>query len=84
MVVAGMMMRPWIMQIRMAAVTSRILADDLELIARGGRCLDHFEHAFNLTHKHLHEKGAEIALARSVVFTTDPVAKKWLRHTGGG
>ena len=57
----AMMMRPWLAQMKQAAVVPRILADDLQISARGPNHLEHFEYAFDATHKHLYDMGARIA-----------------------
>ena len=61
MMVIAMMMRPWLVQMKQAAVAPRILADDLQILARGPNRLSHFEFAFDATHKHLYDMGARIA-----------------------
>ena len=71
MMVTTMMMRPWLVQMRQAAVVPRILADDLQILARGPNHLSHFEYAFDATHKHLYDMGARIAPKKSVVFSSD-------------
>ena len=61
MMVVALILRPWIMQMREAAVVPRILADDLQIIATGPNHLENFEHAFDKTHEHLHDMGARLA-----------------------
>ena len=79
MMVVALILRPWIMQMREAAVMPRILADDLQIFASGPRRLENLEHAFNLTHEHLEDMGAKIAPAKPVTFTPEPVDRRWLR-----
>ena len=53
MMVTAMIMTPCTIQMKEAAVKPRILADYLQILARGPRRLEHFEFAFDATHKHL-------------------------------
>ena len=68
MMVTAMIMRPWTVQMREAAVKPRILADDLQILAMamGPRHLEHFEFGFDATHKHLHDMGARMAPKKSI------------------
>ena len=68
MMVTAMMMRPWLVQMKQAAVVPRILADDLQILARGANRLNRFENASDATHKHLYDMGARVAPKKSVVF----------------
>ena len=79
MMVVALILRPWIMQMREAAVVPRILADDLQIIATAPKHLEHFEYAFDLTHEHLDDMGAKLEPATSVTFTSEAADRKWLR-----
>ena len=68
------------MQMKAAAVTPRVFTDDLQIIARGPRRLEHFQYAFDQTHKHLHDMGARMAPAKSVTFAMYKTAKKWVKQ----
>ena len=80
MMVAAMITRPWLVQMKEAAVKPRILADDLQLLARGPNHLEQFQYAFDATHKHLHDMGAKIAPKKSVTFSSDWASRKWLKQ----
>ena len=58
MMTTAVITRPWLAQMKEAAVRPNILADDLQILARGPNHLEHFEYAFIATHKHLHDMGA--------------------------
>lgn len=79
MMVAALATRPWVMQMKGAAVEPRVFADDLHIMAAGPRNLELFEHAFNATHKHLRDMGARIAPIKCTTFISDRVASKWLK-----
>ena len=53
MMITSLLLRPWIMQMRMYGVKARVLADDMQLVAKGRKHLENFECAFTKTHKHL-------------------------------
>ena len=80
MMVTAMIMRPWLKQMEEAAVKPRILTDDLQILARGPNHLEHFEYAFDATHKHLYDMGAKIAPKKSVVFSSDRKSRGWLKQ----
>ena len=79
MMVVSLLLRPWILQMRMCAVYPRVLADDLQLISTGNKHLEHFEFAFNKTHEHLFDMGARLAPNKSVIFSIEKSASNYLR-----
>ena len=80
MVITSLLLRAWIVQMKSIAVKPRILADDLQIIASGTRHLELFELAFDTTHEHLEDLGANIAPKKSMTFSSEAVARKWLRE----
>ena len=80
MMVTALILRPWIEQMKSVAVEPRVLADDLQIVASGPRHLENYVHASDLTHAHLHDMGARLAAQKSISFTSEPAARKWLRN----
>lgn len=78
MMVVAIVMRAWIMQMKVMAVKPRLLADDLQLLSTGARHLEHFEYAFNKTREHLDDMGAKIAPLKCYTCATNSAARKWL------
>ena len=79
MVITSLLLRAWILQMKRMAVKPRVLADDLQILASGPRHLELFEEAFDTTREHLEDLGARIAPKKSMTFSSEPVARKWLR-----
>ena len=61
MAVVALLMRAWIMEMKHYAVQPRLLADDLQILSTGERHLNKFQHAYDKTHLHLQQMGAEVA-----------------------
>ena len=61
-------------------VKPRILADDLQLLAKGRQHLKRFEEGFDATHKHLEDMGAKLAPNNTIAFSSDESSRKWLRQ----
>ena len=76
MMIVALLMRPWMLQMKAAAATPRILADDLQIFTTGPRHLENLTYAFDLTHKHMEDMGARIAPTKSVTFTSDSTSRK--------
>ena len=80
MMVVALLLRPWLLQMRSLGMQPRILADDLQVISTGSRHLERFEHAYSKTHEHLEDMGARIAPQKCSTFSSDTVAREWLRR----
>ena len=80
MMLTALLMRPWMEQMKEAAATPRILADDLQIITAGPRHLENLRYAFDLTHEHMEDMGAKIAPSKSVTFASNITSRKWLRN----
>jgi hypothetical protein len=80
MMMTALLMRPWMEQMRKAAVAPRILADDLQIFAAGPRHLENMSYAFDLTHEHMEDMGANIAPTKSITFASNITTRKWLRN----
>ena len=57
MMITSLLLRAWVVQMRICAVEPRILADDLQLLGIGENHLKNFEYAFTKTHKHIEDMG---------------------------
>ena len=80
MMVTSLLLRTWVMQMRGCAVKPKILADDLQILSQGFNHLDHFEYAFNKTHKHIEDMGGRLAPNKSVTFASNETDRNWLRR----
>ena len=82
MMMAAIIMRPWIKLMRnIVQVECFILADDVLIIANGQLMITHFVQALNLTHAYLQAMGARIAPDKSYNFASTKVATKLLNDT---
>ena len=79
MMVAALLMRPWIMEMRSMALETRIRADDLQLISVGPHHLRNFVDAFDRTHAHLAAMGAKVAANKSLTFSSNEAARTWMK-----
>ena len=52
MAIVALLMRAWVLEMKSYAVMARVLADDMQVTAKGPNHLDHFAHAFDKTHLH--------------------------------
>ena len=75
----ALLLRPWVLQMKALAAYPRVLADDLQLIVTGQKHATTFQHAFDMTHTHLHDMGARLAPSKSIIFSTDSKVSKWMR-----
>ena len=80
MAVTALLLRPWIMEMRERSVVPRILADDLQVIAVGKNHLEDYTEAMDATHKHLQDMGAKVSPPKCVSFSSDDVARRWLKE----
>ena len=78
MMITSLLLRAWVMQMRMCSVKPRILADDLQLLCTGENHLKHFEFGFNKTHEHLTDMGAKLAPKKSINFSSDEASRRWM------
>ena len=62
------------------AVQPRLLADDLQILSTGGRHLEIFRYAYDKTHLHLQQMGAEVAPQKCNTFSSENSARQWLRE----
>ena len=76
----ALLLRPWILQMESIGAMARTLADDILLLTKGGRALNLFHEAFNLTMVHLHDLGGKVAPAKSLLFATCVRHRHWLRR----
>ena len=79
MMVTALLLRPQIEQMKSVVVDPRVLAGDLQIITTGPRRLENYVNASDLTHAHLESMGTKFAPKKSVSFSTDHTARKWLR-----
>ena len=79
MMIISLILRTWVVQMEMSAVTPRILADDLQLLCTGNRHLVDFEYVCNETHTHFTDMGAKLAPKKSIIFSSDETSRRWLR-----
>ena len=76
MTLVGLIMRPWIILMRMiGGIRVFILADDVLIIARGPTMLGAAAKAINGTHAYLKTMGAKVAPDKSYNFATTQKAK---------
>ena len=80
MMVTALLLRPWIEQMKSVAAEPRVLADDLQILTTGPRHLENYVHASDLTHAHLHDMGAKLAAHKSISFSSEGLARKWLKQ----
>ena len=57
MMVVALLMRPWLVMMKMMHIMPRVLADDVLLMAKGRDMLAQFARALNATHDYLHAMG---------------------------
>ena len=79
MMIISLILRAWVVQMEMCAVTPRILADDLQLLCIGSSHLENLEFGFNETHKRLTDTGATLPRKNPIVFSSDETSRRWLR-----
>ena len=80
MAVVALLMRAWIMEMRHCAVQPRLLADDIQTYSTGGRRLENFRYAYDRTHLHLQQMGANVAPNKCNTFSSEASARKWLKE----
>lgn len=79
--VVALLMRAWLVMMLQMRVDPRVLADDVLLIAKGGRMMKKFAAALEATHRYLQAMAARIAPDKSYNFASVKEGKKWLRET---
>ena len=79
MMIVAILLRAWIMQMKSIGVQPRLLADDLQILSKGTRHLEHFTDAFDKTHEHMEAMGARIAPQKCYTCSTNATAREWLR-----
>ena len=85
MVMAALIMRPWIIIMRtIHDVRCYILADDVLILAEGVTMVGKLAEALNATHEYLNDMGAKVAPAKSYNFTSSKKAAAWLIKTTWG
>ena len=80
MMVVALLMRACVVEMKSLNVKPRVLADDLQILSHGKDQLSKFVYAFDMTHAHLAAMGARLAPNKSVVFSSNGTARKWLRQ----
>ena len=80
MMATSLLLRAWVVQMKLYAVKPRILADDLQLLCTGDNHLENFEYGFTKTHKHIEDLGARLAPNKSMTFSSNEVSRRWLRE----
>ena len=79
MMIIALMMRPWILLVKVQGlIHPRVLADDLLLLGIGSGHFTAFVHAFNITHKYMQDIGAKIAPDKSLLFSNDSAIRSSL------
>ena len=82
MVMVALIMRPWIVLMRMIpGISCYILADDVLILAEGTTMVGRLAHALNTTHELLDDMGAKVAPSKSFNFASDKEAATWLEQT---
>ena len=82
MMYVALIMRPWIILMRVIpGIQVFILADDVLILATGKTMIGQLAEAINRTHQYLHEMGAKVAPDKSYNFASTVEGKKWLQQT---
>ena len=76
MAMIALLMRPWIIMMRMIEdVKSFILVDNLLVLAKGRHMGRRFATALNRAHTYLHDLGAKVSPSKSYNFSTNKKPK---------
>ena len=81
MMMAALIMRPWIIIMRTCGAACLILAGDILIMAKGKRMMGMFAKALNATHKYLKAMGGKVAPSTSYNFVSNSQATRWLNRT---
>ena len=80
MMTVAIVMRAWMVQMEEMNVQPRILADDLQLMAKGEEHLRRFQEAYDATHRHLQDMGARVSGDKCVVWSSCTTSREWLKQ----
>ena len=82
MTIVALIMRSWIMEMRIfTGVACYILADDVLIISTGIKMASTFAKTLNATHKYLRMMGAKVAPDKSYNFASSNKIRRWLETT---
>ena len=81
MMIVALLLRPWICMIKTLRVITKVLADDVMIVAKGKRMLASFANALGATHTYMQDMGSRIAPSKSFNFASTAKARVWLRET---
>ena len=68
MMITALLLRPWISQMTELGVHPRVMADDLQVVARGADHLRDYTDAMDKTHLHLQDMGAKVSPQKCLSF----------------
>ena len=80
MMIMALLARLWILQTRTTNVRTRILADDILVLASGKFHLKDFVEAFTNPLNFFIDIGGRISAEKSFSFSSSSTARKWLQH----
>ena len=81
MTIVALLMRAWAIELRVMHVDTKVLADDVLIVAKGRRMLRQYTKALNYTHQYLQDMGSKVAPSKSYNFATTELGRKWLAGT---
>ena len=81
--IVALLMRAWIIEMRMMEVEAKVLADEVLMIAQGKHMLRKYAKALDYTHQYLQDMGSKVAPAKSYNFASTDGGRKWLKETWG-
>ena len=77
----ALLVRPWTIQVQKRGAIPRVLADDLHIVAAGGKHHETSSKAIRDTHIFITTAGGRIAASKSYAYSTDKRTRKRLHHT---
>ena len=81
MMIVALIMRPWIIFMRVCQTSCFIPAGDVLIIAHWGRITDRFTPALDITHAYSQSMGARVAADNGYNAASNKPARGWLKAT---